>query len=317
MKINFDEFNVSSNGELDKQISGDVVVKEIEVKDYSRGKFLSMVLSDGKTNVKAVEWNYTPAQYLPNKNEVCSISGKIGLYNGDRNITISSIMPGATPITDFIKSNVNIVLAVELLNELVDDIRTPELSKGVKAVLSDYLELLKVVPSARSHHHDYYAGNLQHTLEVALSVSKICDLCKLFGYDVNKDLAVVGAILHDIGKCNCYKMDGLVPEMTEVGKIHDHIVEGILIINKYRETFGEYYDLLDEIICSHHGKLEYGSPVTPCFLEAYIVSTMDGLSAGVAGMSKELESQSTRWGIKKSYAFQTYLLNYKLEDKKC
>lgn len=315
MKIDFNNFQVNENGELNRQINGDILVKEIEVKDYARGKYLSMIVTDGSNDVKAVEWNYIPANFLPRKNDVCSIVGKIGMYNNERNITVSSILPGSCSITDFLVSNVDVEDCKSKIEDLVEGIKTPELNKGLCDVLNDYADSFNSVPSAVSHHHDYYAGNLKHTTEVALSTAHVCDLMIEMGYKINKDLAVTGAILHDIGKCTCYCMDGVVPSMTEVGKTHDHIVEGVLILSKYKDVFGSYYSLLDEIICSHHGKLEFGSPVLPSFLEALIVSKMDGLSAAVAGMDKEIQSQSTRWGLKKSYAFGTHLLNFEIGEK--
>lgn len=124
-----------------------------------------------------------------------------------------------------------------------------------------------------------------HCYEVADMAVALGEVARHAGYTVNLDLCIAGGMLHDIGKCQTYKYDGAAVAMTTDGQLLDHIVLGIEIIDKFAEQFQAagkdlaWLPWLKHIIASHHGELEYGSPVFPLCIEAYLVNLADNASS--------------------------------------
>lgn len=134
-------------------------------------------------------------------------------------------------------------------------------------------------PAAVSHHHAYANGLLEHTVSVAECAKNTAASMKNAGYDVDGDIVVAGALLHDLGKLDSYKMVS-VPEITIEGALLDHVAQGYMRFCELAEKFGleEKTRLhLAHIILSHHGQREFGSPVVPATPEAMIVSSADEL----------------------------------------
>lgn len=134
-------------------------------------------------------------------------------------------------------------------------------------------------PAAVSHHHAYANGLLEHTLSVAECAAGMAASMKQAGYDVDSDIVTAGALLHDIGKLESYKMVS-VPEITVEGALLDHVAMGYMRFCELADKFGldEKTKLhLGHIILSHHGQREFGSPVVPATPEAMIVSSADEL----------------------------------------
>jgi len=134
-------------------------------------------------------------------------------------------------------------------------------------------------PAAVNHHHAYANGLLEHTLSVTDCAKSMAESLKRSGYDIDVDLVVTGALLHDLGKIDSYKINS-IPEMTLEGAVLDHVALGY---SRFMEL-AEQYELAPElklqlahIILSHHGQREYGSPVIPATPEAMIVSSADEL----------------------------------------
>ena len=134
-------------------------------------------------------------------------------------------------------------------------------------------------PAAVSHHHAYANGLLEHTLSVAECAKSMAGSMLGAGYDVDVDIVVAGALLHDIGKLDSYRMIS-VPEMTVEGALLDHVAQGYMRFNELAAQFGltdKTRMHLGHILLSHHGQREFGSPVVPATPEAMIVSSADEL----------------------------------------
>jgi 3'-5' exoribonuclease len=134
-------------------------------------------------------------------------------------------------------------------------------------------------PAAKHYHQAYRHGLLEHSLTVAQAVSAISSV---FG-GVNRDLAVTGALLHDIGKIEAYTMDETGIEMSDLGRLQGEIALGYFRI---RTLIGGLEDFpaglaqgLLHIILSHHGSLQFGSPVVPATREATLVHMADNLGS--------------------------------------
>jgi 3'-5' exoribonuclease len=159
-------------------------------------------------------------------------------------------------------------------------------------------EAFRAAPAAKRYHQAYRHGLLEHSLTVAQGVSAIS---ATFG-GLDRDVAVTGALLHDIGKLDAYTAaDPLAIELTDAGKLHGEIALGYYRVRREIEAVRGFPEELAaavlHIILSHHGALEHGSPVVPCTREATLVHMIDNLG-GRLGSFDRLEkslSDGERW----------------------
>jgi 3'-5' exoribonuclease len=162
---------------------------------------------------------------------------------------------------------------------------------------SDVWAAYRVAPAAKRYHQAYRHGLLEHCLTVAQAVSSIS--ATFAGID--RDVAVAGALLHDIGKIDAYATAGLVISMSDDGRLHGEIALGYYRVRRAIEALdgfpAELAQALLHIILSHHGTLEHGSPVVPCTREATLVHMVDNLG-GRLGSFDRIEKQlagDQRW----------------------
>jgi 3'-5' exoribonuclease len=159
-------------------------------------------------------------------------------------------------------------------------------------------EAFREAPAAKRYHQAYRHGLLEHSLTVAQGVSAIS---ATFG-GLERDVAVTGALLHDIGKLDAYTAaDPLAIELTDAGKLHGEIALGYYRVRREIEAVRGFPEELAaavlHIILSHHGALEHGSPVVPCTREATLVHMIDNLGGRLGSfdrLERELED-GTRW----------------------
>ena len=141
-------------------------------------------------------------------------------------------------------------------------------------------------PAAKFYHQAYAHGLLEHTLTVGQAVSAIS---ASFG-GVDRDLAVTGALMHDIGKIEAYSADPTAIDLTDDGKLLGEIPLGYYLVRrKIEQIEGFPWDLaraLLHIILSHHGALENGSPVLPATREATVVHAIDNLGGKLGSFDR-------------------------------
>jgi 3'-5' exoribonuclease len=162
---------------------------------------------------------------------------------------------------------------------------------------SEIWERFRRAPAAKRYHQAYRHGLLEHTLTVAQAVGAISATFP----GIDRDLAVTGALLHDIGKLDTYaeRDDGI--EMTDEGRMCGEIPLGYYRVRRLIEQLEDFPSELERalvhIILSHHGSLEHGSPVVPCTREATLVHMIDNLG-GRLGSFDRLERElpaGARW----------------------
>jgi 3'-5' exoribonuclease len=184
------------------------------------------------------------------------------------------------------------------MRELLGTIREPHLQLLLEGVFGEASELwagFRVAPAAKHYHQAYRHGLLEHCLSVAQAVSAIS--ATFAGID--RDVAVTGALLHDIGKLEAYATDeggrcDRVIELSDAGRLHGEIALGYYRIRRMIEDIdgfpAELAQAVGHIILSHHGALEHGSPVLPCTREATLVHMVDNLG-GRLGSFDRLEKE--------------------------
>lgn len=143
-------------------------------------------------------------------------------------------------------------------------------------------------PGAVRNHHAYVGGLLEHTLEVAFAAMDHCQR----NANINRDLLLAAALVHDIGKVREIAVDefGLATGFTREGKLLRHISLGLELLEQACQRVQlapELAVLLKHCMLSHHGQAEWGSPVEPMFLEAELLHYLDNLSAKTEQFSRE------------------------------
>jgi 3'-5' exoribonuclease len=186
------------------------------------------------------------------------------------------------------------------LRELISTVQCVHLRALLERVFgpgTDTWPAFRDAPAAKRYHQAYRHGLLEHSLTVAQGVSAIS---ATFG-GVDRDIAVTGALLHDIGKLDAYTSDPLAIDMTDLGRLQGEIPLGYYRVRRVIEDIPGFPEELAaavlHIILSHHGQLEHGSPVVPCTREATLVHMIDNLG-GRLGSFDRLEKalpEGSRW----------------------
>jgi 3'-5' exoribonuclease len=187
------------------------------------------------------------------------------------------------------------------LRALIGTVQNPHLRGLLEAVLGPEAPTwpaFRDAPAAKRYHQAYRHGLLEHSLTVAQAVSAISATFP----GIDRDVAVTGALLHDIGKLDAYTAgDPHGIEMTDAGKLQGEIALGYYRVRRLIEELPGFPPdsaaAVLHIILSHHGQLEHGSPVVPCTREATLVHMIDNLG-GRLGSFDRLEKalpDGSRW----------------------
>jgi 3'-5' exoribonuclease len=151
---------------------------------------------------------------------------------------------------------------------------------------SDTWARWREAPAAKHYHQAYRHGLLEHCLTVAQAVSAVSATFP----GIDRDVAVTGAILHDIGKIEAYALAGDGIELTDAGRLEGEIPLGYHMVRRELERIPHFppdvAQAVLHIILSHHGALEHGSPVVPCTREATLVHMMDNLGGKLGSFDR-------------------------------
>ena len=176
---------------------------------------------------------------------------------------------------------------IDRLNYYILSIKNPDCLKIINYFINKDKEKIYIYPAASSIHHEYSSGLLMHTV----SMLELGEFLEKKYPDINHDLLMSGIILHDLGKT--IELEGdIVYKYSLEGKLLGHISIMVGEIRKAADKLGIKSDiplLLEHIVLSHHGQLEYGSPVMPLTKEALLVSLIDNLDSKMTIVTKALE----------------------------
>jgi 3'-5' exoribonuclease len=179
------------------------------------------------------------------------------------------------------------------LRDLIAQVQSPYLQELLHRVLGPEAPTwpaFRDAPAAKRYHQAYRHGLLEHSLSVGEAVAVISTTFP----GIDRDVAITGALLHDIGKLDAYTSDPLAIDLTDLGKLHGEIALGYYRIRSEIEAIPGFPEELAaavlHIILSHHGQLEHGSPVVPCTREATLVHMIDNLG-GRLGSFDRLEKE--------------------------
>lgn len=287
--------------ELSSLADGDAVEGTYVVRDRSRrptkkgGEWLALKLSDRSGSVAAKSWEEVPERFeIAAPGTIVKIRGRFEASPkwGDA-VIVERIRVAAEgeydPATLLETSPVPLERLEGDLRSLLETIRTPELRRLLDRFLdpgSPAWERFRDAPAAKHYHQAYRHGLLEHALSVAQSVSAAAS----FFPGIDRDVAVTGALLHDIGKLEAYNDDPLAIDMTDLGRLQGEIPLGYYRVRREIEMIDGFDPGLAQsvlhIILSHHGSLEHGSPVVPATREATLVHMMDNLGGKLGSFDR-------------------------------
>lgn len=202
-------------------------------------------------------------------------------------------------VEDFtLVSPIKLQVLTDELTRLLASIKNPDIAKIVNKMISDRYDAYTTYPAASRVHHEYTHGLLEHSITLANLADRIIEYyLSLYNgnWSINRDLVIAGILIHDLGKT--IELSGpVLTTYTLEGKLIGHISlvnAELLKTCAELKISGEIPTLLSHIVLSHHGKLEFGSPVTPMLKEALLVSMLDDMDAKMKIIEKALGSTAT------------------------
>lgn len=226
------------------------------------------------------------------RGHVAQVIGEVETYRDRRQLKVSSLRVVPKETVD-VRALLPSVGAVERYWETLDGWRAEISKPRLRAVVDlfyedpDFRRDYEQCPASIRGHHARLGGLLKHTTEVAAIARTIA---RTSGGDAQ--LVLAGVLLHDIGKLESYRWDGYF-EYTPVGRLIGHVTLGALMLDRrLLETpplcTATERDILIHLVLSHHGRLEFGSPVLPQTLEAEIIHWADNASAKTASVAQVL-----------------------------
>jgi 3'-5' exoribonuclease len=284
-----------------------LLVREVERRQRrDGGEYLRLQLGDRTGAVACMVWEaLTEVEELARAGTPVRVSGRYTVhprFGAQINLRgLEPPEPGSYDPADLRDGPTRGVEQMEReIRELLDTIQEPHLQILLERVFGKDRELwagYRTAPAAKYYHQAYTHGLLEHCLGVAQAVSAISATFP----GIDRDVAVTGALLHDIGKLEAYTDDQQNIDLTDAGRLHGEIALGYYRIRRLIEDIDgfptELAQVVGHIILSHHGSLEHGSPVVPCTREATLVHMIDNLGGRLGSfdrLEKEL-SPGRRW----------------------
>jgi 3'-5' exoribonuclease len=285
-----------------QEIESPFVVRERELRQRRNGEdYLRLIVADSTGTVPAVAWDDAAESFrAAEPGTVVVLAGRFSVHQQyGRQIRIDSIRaarPDEYEAGDLAEGpQVSPDRLEQDLRELIATVQNPSLRELLDRFFSPRSERwrrFREAPAAKHYHQAYAGGLLEHTVSVAQAVSAAA---ALFG-GIDRDVAVTGALLHDIGKTEAYNDEPLAIELTDAGRLQAEIPLGYYMVRRQIEEIDGFDSDLAQailhIILSHHGSLEHGSPVVPCTREATLVHMLDNLG-GKLGSFDRLERELT------------------------
>ena len=272
-------------------------------------EYLNVILGDKTGNVDCKIWNadsagisdFEPMDYV-------FVNGEAKTFNGNLQIDIRQIRKADESeynLEDFIPtSKQDVEVMYDSILKCISMVENNYLHALLEEFFvndQDFIVRFKRSSAAKSIHHNFAGGLVEHTLGVA----RLCSYyCKQYTV-LNKDLLLTAALCHDIGKIYEYSP---FPEndYTDEGNLLGHIVMGIEMISKKIDNIPNFpKNLANELkhcIAAHHGKLEFGSPKKPSIIEAVALSYADDTDAKMQSFIQYLDDADTYdWNFCKAF----------------
>ena len=282
---------IAEFGEPPERVAGAFSINNAQLGQTRAGKpYLRCLLGDRTGEMPARMWSIEEPIFrrLPTEGFVY-VEGETQAYQGEMQLIIHVIEPiEPTPeqLRDLLpcsKRDPEEMFAE--LTKLLDTLEHPAMKALAQQYLNDkfLMDAFKRCPAAKSMHHAYLGGLLEHTLNLLNLADRVCPLYP----KISRDLVMMGLFLHDLGKTRELSYDKVFT-YTDRGELIGHIVEGAIMLHDKSQTMmreagqrlpAGALTVLQHIIISHHGQPEFGAAKFPATPEAILVSMLDNLDA--------------------------------------
>ena len=263
--------------------------------------YLSVILQDKTGTMDAKVWDpSSPGIAEFDAMDYIEVMGDVSVFNGSLQMSIKRIRvchEGEYDPSDYLPTTTGDIdkMYAELLT-LIDRTKNEYLKKLLEEFYvkdADFIKAFRFSSAAKSVHHGFVGGLLEHTL----SVAKMCEYMTVHYPLLKRDLLVTAALCHDIGKIR--ELDAFpVNDYSDEGNLLGHIVMGTEMVGeKIRDIPGFPKVLENELkhcILAHHGEYEYGSPKKPALMEAMALNMADNLDAKMETFKELIESSETQ-----------------------
>lgn len=249
------------------------------------GNYLILTCQDRTGSIGGKVWEATPQMsHWLQEFDVFEISGQVNEFRGNLELAVDNLQPVPEDKIDLNELlQASPVSAEELekrLKSLMQEVKDPYLNLLIQHILEDPIigKAYRNCPAARKIHQAYLRGLWEHSVEVAELAASLAAHYP----EVNQELTITGALLHDLGKISEYEY-ALGIDLTTEGRLLGHIVLGIQMITREIDMIlgfpVELKTKLMHILASHHGRYEWQSPKRPKIMEALLVHYADAMEA--------------------------------------
>jgi 3'-5' exoribonuclease len=282
-----------------KVVTSTFVVAVKQVKPKKTGEpYLALTLADRTGQIDAKMWdNVADCIDGFEQDHFVKVKGLVNKYNQRFQLTIHKLRRLEDAEVDFAdylpKTTKDIDELWRTLSEFVAAFQNEHLKGLVRAFMDDaeIAAAYRCAPAAKTLHHAYIGGLLDHVV----SLFRSCDLmCRNYP-QVNRDLLMTGAFLHDIGKIHELSYNRAFSYTTR-GQLLGHMIIELEMLQAKLESLPAFPDelkiLIEHLIISHHGEYEFGSPKLPMFPEALLLHYLDDLDSKMESMRAQFEREA-------------------------
>ena len=235
------------------------------------------------------------------RNDFVRVRGQATLFQGKVQVRVQDVTlvdEKNVAAEDFLpKSAFDPDVMFEEIQAILGSIKDPHLRALAESFFADreLMELLKRAPGAKTIHHPYLSGLLEHTLSLLKLILKVVENYR--GIDI--DLLLIGGFLHDIGKVYEFSFDRAV-DYTDAGQLLGHLVMEVEMVNDKIAAIADFPEDLalriKHMLVSHHGAYEFGSPKLPQTLEAVVLHALDDLDGKIQAIQNLPEKEpGSKW----------------------
>ncbi len=271
-------------------ISEVFALSRVQRKEAKNGPYWQLTLTDRTGSIEARVWFPQSQQFESLKAEqFVAVTGQIASFKDQLQMNISDMAvidprEAGLDLTDFLPSSA--IPPEDLLREMEEFLRAELTFKPWSALCKSVLRdehiraSLLSAPGAKAIHHAYAGGLLEHTL----AIMRICKALSLLYPQVDKEILLVAALFHDLGKA--FELShGISREYTDAGRLLGHIQIGLEVLEPFLRKTKDLPEALSmhlkHLIVAHHGELAFGSPCLPQTMEAFILHYADNLDAKI------------------------------------
>ncbi len=297
------------------------VVRKSIARSRKDKEYITLRIRDKSAELTAHIWdNVAACRDTFAENDYVFIRGRVVAYQGNLQVNVSSLEPydGEVDPRDFLPQTEENVANLQLsLQAAVGEVKNPWLRRLLQRFFGkddEFYRRFCLAPAAKAMHHAYLGGLLEHTVGVVRLAQQLGGLYP----QVDQDLLVTGALLHDIGKVEELSYETAI-DYTPRGRLLGHIVMGAEMVRRQAARVNGFPEplllLVEHLLLSHHGDYQWGSPKRPKTLEAFILHYLDDLDAKIntiTGFCRGARQEGALWSDYNRVLERFFLVNSNL-----